>query len=98
MLELFRGYNKLHHKIHFKYIPDGGNAGVKDVQQHRSQFAIQTRPPLPSDRGTTYDKLFLDGLCIAVNPPITWATCPSARRRTCSPRSTRTGARYRGPG
>ena len=68
MLELFRGYNKLHHKIHFKYIPDGGNAGVKDVQQHRSQFAIQTRPPLPSDGGTTYDKLFLYGLCIAVNP------------------------------
>ena len=68
MLELFRGYNKLHHKIHFKYIPDGGNAGVKDVQQHRSQFAIQTRPPLPSDAGTTYDKLFLDGLCLAVNP------------------------------
>jgi phosphate transport system substrate-binding protein len=68
MLELFRGYNKLHHKIHFKYIPDGGNAGVKDVQQHRSQFAINVRPPLPSDAGTTYDKLFLDGLCIAVNP------------------------------
>ncbi len=45
MLELFRGYNKLHHKIHFKYIPDGGNAGVKDVQQHRSQFAINVRPP-----------------------------------------------------
>ncbi len=68
MLELFHGYNKLHHKIHFKYIPDGGNAGVKDVQQHRSQFAINVRPPLPSDSGTTYDKLFLDGLCIAVNP------------------------------
>jgi phosphate transport system substrate-binding protein len=68
MLELFRGYNKLHHKIHFKYIPDGGNAGVKDVQQHRSQFAINVRPPLPSDAGTTYDKLFLDGLCLAVNP------------------------------
>jgi phosphate transport system substrate-binding protein len=68
LLELFRGYSKLHKKIHFKYVPDGGNAGVKDVQQHRSQFAVQTRPPLPSDSGTTYDKLFLDGLCLAVNP------------------------------
>jgi phosphate transport system substrate-binding protein len=68
MLLLFKGYNKLHHKIKFRYIPDGGNAGVKDVQGHRSQFAVQTRPPLPSDSGTTYDKLFLDGLCIAVNP------------------------------
>jgi phosphate transport system substrate-binding protein len=31
-------------------------------------FAINSRPPLPSDSGTTYFKLFLDGLCIAVNP------------------------------
>lgn len=68
LLQLFKGYNHLHHKIKFKYVPDGGNAGVKDVQQHRSQFAVQTRPPLPSDSGTTYAKLFLDGLCIAVNP------------------------------
>jgi phosphate transport system substrate-binding protein len=67
MLELFKGYSRLHHKIHFKYIPDGGNAGVKDVQSRRSQFAINTRPPEPSDAGTTYVKLFLDGLCIAVN-------------------------------
>jgi phosphate transport system substrate-binding protein len=66
--QLFRSYNKLHHKIHFKYLPDGGNAGVQDVQSGRSQFAIQTRPPLASDAGTTYVKLFLDGLCLAVNP------------------------------
>ena len=46
---------------------NGGNAGVQDVQAHRSQFAVQTRPPLKSDCGTTYVKLFLDGLCIAVN-------------------------------
>jgi phosphate transport system substrate-binding protein len=67
MLELFKGYSKIHHNIRFKYIPDGGNAGVKDVQAGRAQFAINTRPPLPSDAGTTYEKLFLDGLCIAVN-------------------------------
>jgi phosphate transport system substrate-binding protein len=68
MQELFRGYNRLHRNISFRYIPDGGNAGVQDVQGGRSQFAVQTRLPLPSDSGTTWDKLFLDGLCIAVNP------------------------------
>ncbi len=68
MLELFKGYSKVHHKISFKYVPDGGNAGVKDVQAGRVQFAINTRPPLPSDSGTTYEKLFLDALCIAANP------------------------------
>jgi phosphate transport system substrate-binding protein len=67
MLQLFKSYHKLHKKIQFKYVPDGGNAGVKDVQAGRVQFAINTRPPLPSDSGTTYDKLFLDGMCIAVN-------------------------------
>ena len=68
MQELFRGYSQLHKHVHFRYIQDGGNAGVQDVQAGRSQFAIQTRLPLPSDSGTTWDKLFLDGLCIAVNP------------------------------
>jgi len=68
MQELFRGYSRLHRNIHFRYIQDGGNAGVQDVQAGRSQFAVQTRLPLPSDSGTTWDKLFLDGLCIAVNP------------------------------
>jgi phosphate transport system substrate-binding protein len=68
MQQLFRGYTRLHHNIGFRYIQDGGNAGVQDVQARRSQFAIQTRLPLPSDSGTTWDKLFLDGLCIAVNP------------------------------
>ncbi len=67
MLELFKGYSRLHHKIHFKYVADGGNAGVKDVQAGRVEFAINTRPPEPSDAGTTYDKLFLDALCIGVN-------------------------------
>jgi len=67
MLELFKAYSRLHHKIHFKYVPDGGNAGVKDVQSGRVEFAINTRPPEPSDAGTTYVKLFLDGMCIAVN-------------------------------
>jgi phosphate transport system substrate-binding protein len=65
---LFRGYSKLHKGIRFAYNPDGGNAGVKLVQSGRAQFAVNTRPPLPSDSGTTYTKIFLDGLCIAVNP------------------------------
>jgi phosphate transport system substrate-binding protein len=65
---LFRAYNRLHHNIRFNYLPDGGNAGVQDVQAGRRLFSINTRPPLPSDAGTTYFKLWLDGLCIAVNP------------------------------
>src|SRR5207302_6037140 len=67
MLKLFRGYSQSHSGISFRYNPDGGNAGVQDVQAGRSQFAINTRPPLPSDSGTSYAKLFLDGLCIDVN-------------------------------
>jgi phosphate transport system substrate-binding protein len=65
---LFRGYNRLHHNIRFNYLADGGNAGVKDVQAGRREFAVNTRPPLKSDGGTTQFKLFLDGLCVAVNP------------------------------
>jgi phosphate transport system substrate-binding protein len=64
---LFAGYHKVKPKIKFIYTADGGNAGVKDVQQGRSQFAGNTRPPLPSDSGTTYRQLFLDGLCVDVN-------------------------------
>ena len=67
MLELFRGYNKLHHKIHFKY-PDGGNAGVKDVQAAPEPVCDQHATAAAERCGTTYDKLFLDGLCLAVNP------------------------------
>ena len=67
MLELFKGYHALHKNVYFKYIADGGNAGVKDVQAGRVQFSINTRPPEPSDAGTTYEKLFLDALCIGVN-------------------------------
>jgi phosphate transport system substrate-binding protein len=65
---LFKGYKKQHPKVHFVYTSDGGNAGVKDVQQKRSQFAVNTRPPIKTDHGTLYSKLFLDGLCIDVNP------------------------------
>ncbi|MGO9901579.1 MAG: substrate-binding domain-containing protein [Solirubrobacteraceae bacterium] len=67
MLELFKGYSKLHKNIQFKYAPDGGNAGVKEVQAGRVEFSINTRPPLSTDGGTTQVKLFLDALCIAVN-------------------------------
>src|SRR5438105_10538591 len=64
---LFAGYHRVNPSIQFLYTADGGNAGVKDVQAGRSQFAAQSRPPLPSDAGTTYVKVFLDGLCIYVN-------------------------------
>jgi phosphate transport system substrate-binding protein len=64
---LFAGYHKLHPKINFVYTADGGNAGVKDVQSGTSQFAVNTRAPLPSDAGTLQAKLYLDGLCVAVN-------------------------------
>jgi phosphate transport system substrate-binding protein len=66
---LFKGYEKnVNPKIHFTYTADGGNAGIKDVQNGTSQFAGQARTPLPSDAGTTYIKLYLDGLCMDVNP------------------------------
>jgi phosphate transport system substrate-binding protein len=67
MLELFKTYSKLHPNIKFVYNPDGGNAGVADVQQGKSQFAIQTAPPVPANSGTIFDKIFLDALCIDVN-------------------------------
>ena len=66
---LFATYTKtVNHKVHFVYTANGGNAGVKDVQNGTSQFAGQARTPLPSDAGTTYIKMFMDGLCIDVNP------------------------------
>ena len=66
---LFAKYKKVTHgKVSFLYTANGGNAGVADVQQGRSQFAGQARPPLPSDAGTTYIKLYLDGLCVDVHP------------------------------
>src|SRR3954454_1491642 len=65
--QLFAGYHKVKPSVHFIYTANGGNAAVKDVQQGRSQFGVNTRPPLPSDSGTTYRQLFLDGLCIDVN-------------------------------
>ncbi|HEX7245136.1 MAG TPA: substrate-binding domain-containing protein [Solirubrobacterales bacterium] len=66
---LFSTYTKkVNHKVHFTYTANGGNAGVKDVQNGTSQFAGQARTPLPSDAGTTYVKFYLDGLCIDVNP------------------------------
>lgn len=65
---LFSTYTKKVNKsVHFTYTADGGNAGIKDVQNGTSQFAGQARTPLPSDAGTTYIKLYLDGLCMDVN-------------------------------
>lgn len=65
---LFKGYKKVDKKTTFVFTANNGNAGAKDVQDGKSSFAIQTRPPLPSDSGLSYSKLFLDGLCVAVNP------------------------------
>jgi phosphate transport system substrate-binding protein len=65
---LFKEYKKVNPKVRFVFNANNGNAGAKDVQDGKSQFAIQTRPPLPSDSGLSYSKLFLDGLCVAVNP------------------------------
>jgi phosphate transport system substrate-binding protein len=81
LLSLFKAYHKVQPKIKFVYTANGGNAGVQDVQQGRSQFAGQARPPLPSDSGTTYVKVFLDGLCIDVNPQNTLSniTIPDLR-------------------
>jgi phosphate transport system substrate-binding protein len=69
LMALFATYTKqVNPKVHFIYTADGGNAGVKDVQTGVSQFAGQGRTPLPSDAGTTYVKMYLDGLCMDVNP------------------------------
>ena len=66
---LFKQYEKVSKgKVKFLYTANGGNAGVKDVQEGRSQFAGQARPPLPSDAGTIYVKLYLDALCMFVHP------------------------------
>jgi phosphate transport system substrate-binding protein len=65
---LFATYTKqVNKQVHFVYTANGGNAGVKDVQNGTSQFAGQARTPLPSDAGTTYIKMFMDGLCLDVN-------------------------------
>src|SRR4051794_35678353 len=62
---LFKGYRKTKagKKVKFIYTANGGNAGVKDVQEGRSSFAVNPRLPLPSDSGTRYKQMFLNGLC-----------------------------------
>src|SRR3954451_11829913 len=66
---LFAQYTKkTKGKVKFVYTANGGNAGVKDAQNGVSQLHGQARTPLPSDAGTTYVKMFLDGLCLDVNP------------------------------
>jgi phosphate transport system substrate-binding protein len=65
---LFKTYEtQVNKKVKFVYTANGGNAGVKDVQNGTSQFAGNARTPLPSDAGTTYIKMFMDGLCLDVN-------------------------------
>jgi ABC-type phosphate transport system substrate-binding protein len=67
MLALFNAYHKLHKTVTFRYNPDGGNAGVKDVQSGISEFGVQTAAPLPSQTHVTFTKFFKDALCIDVN-------------------------------
>lgn len=67
ILALANEYHKQKPGINIVYTANGGNAGVKDVQAGRSQFAGQSRAPLPSDAGTTYFKAFEDALCPIVN-------------------------------
>lgn len=67
MLALFAKYQKLNPTIKFVYNPDGGSAGVADVQAGRSELGVQTAARVASDKGTTFKKLFLDAMCIDVN-------------------------------
>jgi phosphate transport system substrate-binding protein len=67
MLALFTAYHKLHKSVTFRYNPDGGNAGVKDVQSGISEFGVQTAAPLPSQTHVNFTKFFKDALCIDVN-------------------------------
>jgi ABC-type phosphate transport system substrate-binding protein len=67
MLALFNAYHKIHKTVTFRYNPDGGNAGVKDVQSGISEFGVQTAAPLPSQTHVTFTKFFKDALCIDVN-------------------------------
>jgi ABC-type phosphate transport system substrate-binding protein len=76
---LFAAYHKVKPSVNILYTADGGNAGAKDVQQGRSQFAINTRAPLPTDTGLTYVKVFKDGLCVAVNPANHLTNLPAAQ-------------------
>ena len=46
---LFAGYHKVKPKVHFIYTANGGNAGVKDVQQGRSAVRGQ-HPPAAAQR------------------------------------------------
>jgi ABC-type phosphate transport system substrate-binding protein len=64
---LFAAYQKLHPSMRFHYNADGGNAGVNDVVNGNSQFAIQTAAPSATKQKTEWGKLFLDALCIDVN-------------------------------
>lgn len=67
LLDLFAAYQRTHPNVKLVYNPDGGNAGVKDVQDGQSQFALQTSQPSKSAQHTTWTQLFLDALTIGVN-------------------------------
>ena len=68
MDDLFAKYSKLHHNIKFSYNPDGGNAGVADVQGRASRSSrSRPRPRRPPTAATVFDELFLDALTIDAN-------------------------------
>jgi len=62
-----QGVRKIHKNIRFKYIADGGNAGVKDVQAGRFEFSINTRPPEPATPARRTRSCSSTPLCIDVN-------------------------------
>jgi phosphate transport system substrate-binding protein len=79
--DLFAAYRKTHRNLSLTYNPDGGNAGVKDVQDGKSQFAIQTSQPSASAGHTKFIQLFLDVVTISVNisNPLNSLSFPEAK-------------------
>ena len=65
---LFAGYKKVTPTSSSSTRPNGGNAGVKDVQHGTQPVRRSTASAAPQRRGHDLLKLFLDGLCIDVNP------------------------------
>ena len=66
---LFRAYNRAHHE-HQVQLPARRRQRRRAGRAGGSARCSRSTPvpPLPSDAGTTYFKLFLDGLCVDVNP------------------------------
>ncbi len=69
MLKLFKAYSATQHgKIHFKYNPMAATPASRMFRRTGASSRSRRARRCKSDSGTVYVKLFLDGLCIAVNP------------------------------